>query len=121
MKHMNKGSKTLSDIELDSLLANPPLPADRGFSSRIENHVARELRKARGVFLAVSAAWVLISSAVLFKYSPSVFQMVKTVSVDISLLTIIDVSAFTTFSITPLFLVTVLASLVLFTIVKITD
>lgn len=121
MNRMNRESTFLSEIELDGLLANAPLPADRGFSGRIEIHVAQELRKARRVLLAVCAAWVLISSAVLFKFLPSVLHLVKSVSFDISLLSIADLSGLAMSSINPLFVATALVPVVFFTIVKITD
>jgi hypothetical protein len=74
MKHMNKGSKTLSDIELDSLLANPPLPADRGFSSRIENHVARELRRLEGCFWQLAPLGFLSLQLYFLNISPRFFR-----------------------------------------------
>lgn len=121
MKSRNKEGDLLSEVELDSLLSNPPLPADRGFSSKIEIHVSIELRKARKMFWGVSAAWILVSSAALFKYFPSILQLLNSTVIDISSLTAIDFSGLAMFSITPLFLVTAIALLVFFAIVKITD
>jgi len=51
-----------SDFEkLDSLLANPPRLADRGFSERIDKQVRKSTIRRRNVFLITGASWLLLT------------------------------------------------------------
>jgi hypothetical protein len=52
--------KTEPDL-LDSLLEQPALIADRGFSERVQRRLSRPPLTRRGVFLVLGSAWLLLA------------------------------------------------------------
>lgn len=118
---MNKDKIVLSEFELEGLFAKPPLPADRGFSDNVETMVAKEVSRARTIFIGASALWVLISSAFLINCFPAVSQLIDQVTFEIPALASLNFDLFAMLGVSPMLLLAILAPIAFIAMVRATD